>query len=358
MLAPLPPDPSLPPLLVDLYSDTHTKPTRAMREAMLEAEVGDEQHGDDPTVNALCARMAEFLGKEAAMFLPSGTMCNEIALLTHCRPGDEVLAHKNAHIVTAEAGAPWALAGVQVSGLDGPRGQFDVAALHAAIREPRRHSPPQTLLAVEQTSNLGGGAVWPADELLAVAKAAHGRGLATHMDGARLLNAAVALGAAARALAAGYDSVWLDFTKGLGAPLGAVLAGSGEFIDAAWRWKQRLGGALRQAGICAAACLYSLDHHVERLADDHENARALARGLARIPGIAVELPETNLVFFDTFGTGLDAQELALRVRRCGVLVSVMGRHRARACLHLDVDRAKVDVAVAAIGSAAAGAIGS
>ena len=347
-LAPLLPDPSLPPLLVDLYSDTHTKPTRGMREAMMAAEVGDEQHGDDPTVNALCERMASLLGKEAAVFLPSGTMCNEVAILTHCRPGDEILAHPTAHIIAAEAGAPAALAGVQVTGLDGPRGQFEVATLEAAIRQLRRHAPPQTLLAVEQTSNLGGGAVWPLRQLHAVAEAAHAHGLATHMDGARLMNAVVALGVPAADMAEPYDSVWLDFTKGLGAPLGAVLAGSAEFIDAAWRWKQRLGGALRQAGICAAACLYALDHHVERLAEDHENSRALARGLGQIPGIEVEFPETNLVFFDTSATGIEAQELAARVRRRGVAISVMGRHRARACLHLGIGHADVATAIAAV----------
>lgn len=338
----------MPPLLVDLYSDTHTKPTRAMREAMLAAEVGDEQHGDDPTVNALCKRMAGLLGKEAAVFLPSGTMCNEVALLTHCRPGDEILAHPSAHIIAAEAGAPSALAGVQVTGIDGPRGQFDLAALERAIRHPRRHAPPQTLVAVEQTSNLGGGAIWPIDQLRAVADAAHAHGLATHMDGARLLNAAVALGISAAEIAAGFDSVWLDFTKGLGAPLGAILAGTAEFIDAAWRWKQRLGGAMRQAGICAAACLYALDHHVDRLAEDHANARMLARGLAELPGIEVESPETNLVFFDTAGIGMEAQDLAGRLRRRGVALSAMGRYRARACLHLGVSRADVATAIAAI----------
>ena len=352
-LAPTPPDPRAPPLRVDLYSDTHTKPTPAMREAMLAAEVGDEQHGDDPTVNALCVRMADLLGKEAAVFLPSGTMCNEVAILAHCRAGDEVLAHRTAHIVAAEAGAPGALAGVLVTALDGPRGQFDVATLQTAIREPRRHAPPQALLVVEQTSNLGGGAVWPPEQLRAVAEVAHAHGLATHMDGARLLNAAVALDVSARDLAEGYDSVWLDFTKGLGAPLGAVLAGSEAFIDTAWRWKQRLGGALRQAGICAAGCLYALDHHVGRLAEDHENARALARGLAQIEGIEVELPETNLVFFDTSGTGLEAQDVAARVRRNGVAISVMARHRARACLHLGVARADIDVALAAVRAAVA-----
>lgn len=336
------------PVRVNLFSDTQTKPTPAMRRVMAEAEVGDEQHGSDPTVHALCDRMAGLLGKEAAMFLPSGTMCNEIAILTQCRPGDELLAHASAHIVTAEGGAPWALAGVQVSPLPGERGQFGVAALEEAIRPASRYSPPQRMVVVEQTANLGGGSVWPVAALRAVAEAAHARGMVAHMDGARLMNAAVAAGVPAAEMATGYDTVWLDFTKGLGAPLGAVLAGSAAFVDEAWRWKQRMGGALRQAGMCAAACLYALDHHVERLAEDHENARALADALAEVPGLRVETPETNLVFFDTLGVGLTASELAARVLAEGVLISTMGRYRARACTHLDVTRAQVVEAAAAI----------
>lgn len=336
------------PVRVNLFSDTQTKPSPAMRRVMAEAEVGDEQHGSDPTVHALCDRMAALLGKEAAMFLPTGTMCNEVAILTHCRPGDELLAHATAHIVTAEGGAPWALAGVQVSPLPGERGQFGVAALDEAIRPASRYSPPQRMVVVEQTANLGGGSVWPVAALRAVAEAAHARGMVAHMDGARLMNAAVAAGVPAAEMAAGYDTVWLDFTKGLGAPLGAVLAGSAAFVDEAWRWKQRMGGALRQAGMCAAACLYALDHHVERLAEDHENARILADTLAEVPGLRVETPETNLVFFDTFGIGLTAAELATRVLAQGVLISTMGKHRARACTHLDVTRAQIDEAAGAI----------
>ncbi len=300
------------------------------------AEVGDEQHGDDPTVHELCDRMATLLGKEAAMFLPSGTMCNEIAILTHCRPGDEILAHDTAHILSSEGGAPWALAGAQVTGLQGEGGQFTLQTLQAAIRPRSRYAPPQTLMEVEQTANLGGGTVWPLDRLHAVAAFAHDQGMATHMDGARLMNAVVAAGVPAHEMAAGYDSVWLDFTKGLGAPLGAVLAGSEAFIGAAWRWKQRLGGGLRQAGIVAAACLYALDHHIDRLAEDHANARVLARGLAQLPGITVEPPQTNLVFFDTTGTGYPAETLAERARARGIQFSVMGPFRGRACTHLDV----------------------
>jgi len=272
--APPRPDPSLPPVRVNLYSDTQTRPTAAMKAAMMAAEVGDEQAGQDPSIWALCDRMASFLGKEAAVFLPSGTMCNQIAIITHCRPGDEILAHASAHILNNEGSGGAALAGAQITGLSGPRGQFDADAVRAALR-PRghRHAPAQALLEVEQTANAGGGTVWPLAQLNAVAAVAHEAGMATHMDGARLTNATVAAGIAASDMVAGYDSVWLDFTKGLGAPLGAVLCGTSDFIGEAWRWKQRMGGAMRQGGICAAACLYALDHHVERLAEDHENAR-------------------------------------------------------------------------------------
>ncbi len=343
--APSRPNPALPPVRVNLYSDTQTRPSAAMLDAMMRAEVGDEQNGDDPTVNALCDRMAALTGKEAAVFLPSGTMCNQIAIAVHCRPGDEILAHEASHIVANEGGGPGALAGAVVIGLRGARGMFDVPTMQAAFREKRRNAPPQTLLSVEQTANLGGGSVWRLDALNAVLDAAQDWGMATHMDGARLMNAVVAAGIPASDMAARCDSVWLDFTKGLGAPLGAVLCGSTAFIDQAWRWKQRLGGSLRQAGLSAAGCLYALDCNVDRLAEDHANAAVLARGLAQGPGIAVEMPETNLVFFDVQGTGLTADELAMRARAQGVSVSVMGTYRVRACTHLDVDRAGVEIAI-------------
>jgi threonine aldolase len=335
----------LPPVRVNLYSDTQTKPTPAMKAAMMEAEVGDDQSGTDPTIRALCERMAQMMGKPAAVFLPSGTMCNQIAILTHCRPGDEILAHETAHILTSEGGGAAALAGAQITGLRGPGGMFDLPTLQAAIRSKSRNAPPQTLMEVEQTANLGGGGVWPLETLDALADFAHEAGMATHMDGARLTNATVAAGISPADMVAGYDSVWLDFTKGLGAPLGAVLCGSEAFIGDAWRWKQRLGGAMRQGGVCAAACLYALDHNIDRLAEDHSNARVLARGLAQIEGITVEEPQTNLVFFDTSGTGLHAAELAARARAHGVLFSTMGPFRGRACTHLDVSDAQVAEAV-------------
>jgi threonine aldolase len=348
VFAPVRPDRSLPPVRVNLFSDTQTRPSAGMKQAMMRAEVGDEQNGDDATVNALCDRMAALTGKPAAMFLPTGTMCNQISILVHCRPGDEILAHESSHIVANEGGGPGALAGAVVLGLRGARGMFDSATLKAALREKRRNAPPQTLVAVEQTANAGGGSVWPLGLLTDVLTMAHEQGMRTHMDGARLMNAAVASGVPAAEMAEHCDSVWLDFTKGLGAPLGAVLCGSEAFIDEAWRWKQRLGGSMRQAGICAAACLYALDHCVEGLAADHANARALARGLAQMPGLAVEEPETNLVFFDTRGAGLTADAMAQRVRGLGVMVSTVGPYRARACTHLDVDAAGIALAVEAI----------
>ncbi len=335
------PDPVAPPIRINLLSDTQTRPTPAMREAMARAEVGDEQFGLDPTVSALCARTAALLGKEAAVFLPSGTMCNVAATLSLCRPGDEILAHESAHILTSEGGAHAALGGFQILPLEGERGQFAVATLQAALRQPSRYAPRQALVSAEQTANIGGGTVWSPAELTAVARTAKAAGLATHLDGARLMNASVALGLAASDIAAGWDSVWIDFTKGLGAPLGAALAGSRDFIDEVWRWKQRLGGAMRQAGICAAACLYALDHHVDRLADDHATARRLAAGLSQIAGFDVQAPETNLVFFDVRGAGVEAAALIAALRREGILLGSLGG-RIRACTHLDVDAAMID----------------
>ena len=333
------------PVRINLYSDTQTRPTPAMKEAMLRAEVGDEQHGDDPTVHALCDRVAALLGKEAAMFLPSGTMCNVIGILTHCRAGDEVIAHETSHILNSEGAAHAAFTGVQIMPLRGERGTFTADAVRAAIRVRTRYGPQQRLLEVEQTANIGGGTVWPLAQLNAVAAVARQEGLATHMDGARLMNACVASAVSASEMAASFDSVWIDFTKGLGAPLGAVLAGSADFVDAAWAWKQRLGGAMRQAGICAAACLYALDHHVDRLADDHRNAQSLARGLRQVDGVHVEEVDTNLVFFDPSGTGVTARELARRMQARGVQLSVLGG-RVRACTHLDVTSAMIDEALA------------
>ena len=342
--SPARPLPGAPPVRINLYSDTQTRPSAAMKAAMMAAEVGDEQHGDDPTVHALCDRMATLLGKEAAMFLPSGTMCNVVAIATHCRSGDEVVAHETAHILSSEGGSHAAVTGVQINPLKGRRGLFDAATLKAAIRHKSRYAPPQTLLSIEQTANIGGGVVWPLATLRELTGVAKIEGWATHMDGARLMNACVAAGIDAAEMCQGFDSVWLDFTKGLGAPLGAVLAGSEEFVGRAWRWKQRLGGSMRQAGICAAACLHALDHNVDRLAEDHANARRLAAGLGQIEGVAVETPDTNLVFFDPAGAGPGGARLQAALLAEGVAVSALGG-RLRACTHLDVTAPMIDEAL-------------
>jgi threonine aldolase len=325
---------------IDLYSDTKTRPTQAMRRAMLAAEVGDEQAGEDPTTLALEKRVATLLGKEAAVFLPSGTMCNQIALAVHCRPGDEVLADRTAHVVNSEAGGAAAIAGAQARTIDGTRGIFTAEQLKAALRMRMRISPRQRLAVIEQTANLTGGTVWPLATIEAVARAAREADLLLHMDGARLLNAAVATGISASTFAAAMDSVWIDLSKGLGCPVGAVLAGSRAFIDEAWRCKQRFGGAMRQSGMLAAAGLHALDHHVERLAEDHANARAFASVLAQIPGIdfSPDSVETNIVVFDVKDTGWTAAGLSQRLQEDGIRLSVIGPTILRAVTHLDVTR--------------------
>jgi threonine aldolase len=324
-----------PPVRINLLSDTQTRPTQGMREAMACAEVGDEQVGDDPSVNVLCERVAELLGKEAAVFMPSGTMCNVAATLVHCRPGDEILAHASAHIIAREGGAHAALGGFQITPLPGPEGQFAPETLRSALHPRTRYQSAQTLVSVEQTANIGGGTIWKKKALDDIVEIARANALATHMDGARLLNATVATGISASEMASGWDSAWIDFSKGLGAPIGAVIAGRRQFIDEVWRWKQRLGGSMRQAGICAAACTYALDHHVDRLAEDHANARALARGLSQIAGIEVQEPETNLVFFNPNGAGVTGEAMVGALRQRGVQIAVM-EGRIRACTHLDV----------------------
>src|SRR5882724_2369216 len=344
---PAPRDPTLPPVRINLLSDTQTRPTVGIREAIARADVGDEQIGDDPTVNLLCERVADLLGKQAAVFMPSGTMCNVAATLVHCRPGDEILAHVSAHIIAREGGAHAALGGFQITPLPGAGGQFTPDTLRAALHPRSRYQPPQTVVSVEQTANIGGGTIWKKAALDEVVKIAKANGLNTHMDGARLLNACVATGISARDMAAGWDSAWIDFSKGLGAPIGGVIAGSRDFIDTVWRWKQRLGGSMRQSGICAAACVYALDHHVDRLADDHANARALARGLSQIAGVEVQPPETNLVFFNPDGAGVTGDDMVERLRQRGVLLAMMDG-RIRACTHLDVTAAMIEETVSLV----------
>lgn len=346
-MTPTPTDTKLPAIRINLMSDTQTRPTQGMREAMARAPVGDEQIGDDPTTIALCDRVAHLLGKEAAVFMPSGTMCNIAATLVHCRPGDEILAHPSAHVLTREGGAHAALGGFQITPLHGEDGIFSPDTLRAAVQPPSRYAAPQRVVTVEQTANIGGGTIWKKNDLDAVVAIAREHRLITHMDGARLFNACVATDISARDMAHGWDSVWVDFSKGLGAPIGAVIAGSDSFIDEVWRWKQRLGGAMRQSGIVAAACIYALDHHVERLAEDHSNARALARGLAQVSGIEVNQPQTNLVFFDPTKTGIDTARMINELRARGILAGALD-HRIRLCTHLDITSTMVDDTISAV----------
>lgn len=323
---------------IDLFSDTVTRPTHAMREAMMTAIVGDEQLGEDPTTNELQRRVADLLGMEAALLLPSGAMCNLVAYCVHCSPGDEVILDATAHPVHYESGGVAAVVGAQLQTVDGTRGIFTAAQVEAAVRPAHvRHHPRSRVVSIEQTTNAGGGACWTLDQVRDVRDTSHDHGLAVHMDGARLLNAVVATGTPAHEFAAGLDSVWIDLSKGLGAPMGAVLAGSTEFIRESWRVKQRLGGAMRQSGIIAAAGIHALDHHVDRLADDHRAARALAEQLATIDGIEVDLAgvETNIVIMQ-IESGADHVIDELQ-SRFGIRYSPMGPTTARAVTHLDVD---------------------
>jgi threonine aldolase len=329
--------------VINLYSDTQTRPGEGMRKAISSAEVGDEQRGADPTTLRLQERVADLLGQEAGLFLPSGTMCNQIAFRLHARPGgDELILDRSAHPIIAEAGGPASNAHLMIHALDGEGGIFSADQLRSAIRSDSRYLPRSRVVSVEQTTNMGGGRVWPVQAIRSVLDIAGELGLRTHMDGARLMNAAVASGAPAADHAGGFDTAWLDFTKGLGAPVGAVLCGSGELMDEAWRFKQQMGGAFRQSGIVAAGCLYALDHNVERLAEDHDNARLLADGLTGL-GCDVVAPETNIVIFSAPDGFVEA------MGERGVELSRTPDGRVRAVTHLDVGRSEVELALQAAG---------
>ena len=333
--------------LIDLVSDTATQPSSGMRAAIAQAPVGDEQRQEDPTVNALQDRAAGLLGKEAALYVPSATMANEIAVRVHTRPGDKVILDETAHIFTSEAGGPSALSGVMPHTLKGARGVFTPDQVEAAIGREGPHYARPRLVSVEQTSNLGGGTVWPLERLRAVVDVARRYGLRGHMDGARLMNAVAASGSPASQHTKGFDSVTLCLTKGLGCPVGALIAGDRAFIAEARRYKHMFGGAMRQAGIIAAAGLYALDHNIDRLADDHTNAKILARGLSEIPGIRldVEHVETNIVFFDVADLGITAKDAVARLLERGVRMGATGRTLIRAVTHLDVSQADVERSV-------------
>jgi threonine aldolase len=327
--------------VIDLRSDTVTLPTPAMRQAMANAEVGDDVFGDDPTVQRLEARVAELLGKEAAVFVPSGTMGNQLAVRAHTEPGDEVLVEANAHLYYYEAGAPAALSGVMCRCLTGERGVFRADDVEAALRPSDQHFAPTRLVCVENTHNRGGGSIWPLERIAGVAALARARGLRLHLDGARLWNAAVATGIAESRYASFFDSVNVCFSKGLGAPVGSALAGGREFIARARRFRKQFGGGMRQAGILAAGALHALEHHRARLADDHANARRLAEGLAQLPGIDLEPAsvQTNILLLRV--TTAPARELALRLDAAGVRVLATGPNVVRAVTNLNVSAADI-----------------
>jgi threonine aldolase len=332
--------------IVDLRSDTVTRPTAAMRAAMAVAEVGDDVFGDDPSVNALQERIAAMLGKEAALFVASGTQGNLVAIMSHCGRGDEYIVGQMAHTYRWEGGGAAALGSVQPQPLEHQHdGSLALAAIEAAIKPDDSHFARSRLLCLENTI---GGKALPVAYLAEACALVKRRGLATHLDGARLFNAAIALGGdprtTARAIAAPFDSVSVCFSKGLGAPIGSALVGSRAFIAGAHRWRKMVGGGMRQAGIVAAAALHALDHHIDRLADDHALAARLADGLAELPGLTVESPQSNIVFADLKSDR--AAGLMAHLKSRGVLAT--GLYRLRFVTHLDVDRDGVDRAVAAV----------
>jgi len=327
--------------MIDLRSDTVTKPTPAMRRVMAEAEVGDDVYGEDPTVNRLQEKAAEITGTEAALFVPSGTMGNQVAIAVHTRPGQEVIVEATSHIYNVEMATMARFSGVQPRVVFGERGVFSAEQVRQAIR-PKLYYLAQTgLVCLENTHNAAGGRIWPLSVAREILEVAHAQGIPVHLDGARIFNASVATGIPVSELVRGFDSVMFCLSKGLGCPVGSLLCGSREFIEEARRVRKALGGGMRQAGILAAAGLYALEHHVERLAEDHENARILAQGLSEIPCLSVTPPETNIVMVEIL-RGPTAAELAERLKRRGVLVAPAGAgteaRKLRLVTHLDVSR--------------------
>jgi threonine aldolase len=324
--------------LIDLRSDTVTQPSPAMRQAMAAATVGDDQYGEDPSVNLLQQRIAALLGKEAALFVPSGTMANQIALKLLTRPGDDVIVGQNAHMMCHEAGAAAANSGVQFSPV-GAGGKFTVDKFREAMK-PRGHivMPPTGLVAIENTHNMGGGIVFPQADAVAICAAARDEGIGSYLDGARLFNAAAASGRPLSELARPFDLVSVALSKGLGCPVGSVLAGDEAHIGRAVTARRRFGGAMRQSGILAAAGLYALDHNVVRLADDHANARIIAEGVAGLPGVALDLDtvQTNIVIWQMPPDGQDAAAIVAKAKAAGVLISALGARTLRAVTHMDV----------------------
>jgi len=334
---------------IDLRSDTVTKPTPAMRKAMAEAEVGDDVYGEDPTVNALQEKVANLLGKESALFVPSGTMANQLAIRSQTQPGDEVIIETTSHSYNFEGGAGAALSGVQFNCLKGERGILEPSQIEEAIRPDDHHYPVTKLICIENTHNRGGGSIYPLERMKSIYQCAKAKGLLVHLDGARLWNASVATGIKPAIYAQYADSVSVCLSKGLGAPVGSLLAGSRGLIERAHRFRKMFGGGMRQAGIIAAAGIYALDHHLERLREDHQNAKRLAMGLKKIKGVSIspDHVETNIVIFDITQTGITAQKLAEAMKAQGVLIHPIGKTQVRLVTHLDVSQEDMEVALKA-----------
>jgi len=349
----------MPDPIIDLRSDTVTRPTPAMRAAMHAAEVGDDVFGEDPTVNRLEATVAERLGKDAAMFVPSGTMSNQIAVKAHTRPGDELLCDANCHIYCYEAGGPAVLAGVTCRTIDGDFGILDLSQLEDKIKPDDQHCVRTRLVCLENTHNRGGGRVYPIEKIEAISQWARRHGLAMHLDGARLWNAIVATGIPAREWARHFDTVSVCFSKGLGAPVGSALVGPRDFIQRARRVRKLFGGGMRQAGVLAAAALHALEHHVERLLEDHRNAQIIAQAIADTPGLALSPPEvdTNIIWVKVDPELGTVKDVGARLRQQGVLAHASGP-KVRACTHLDVSRTQAERAAEAFRALARQPVGA
>lgn len=327
----------MPDRIIDLRSDTVTRPTAAMREAMAGAVVGDDVLGDDPTVKELESRMAGLLGMEAALYVPSGTMSNTLALLSQTQPGDEIILDRNCHIFNYEAGGASAIGGVQIFPLDGEWGLLPIDQLPQAVRPDNVHHPRTSLVAVENTHNRASGRIYPFDQLEAVFSFSRERGLRMHLDGARIINASVKTGISLERYGALADSVTFCFSKGLGAPVGSILISDRETIERAFQWRKRLGGGMRQVGILAAACLYAIDNNVQRLAEDHEKAAKLGAIVESSPFLRLRFPvETNIVIFEMTGESSDIEEFRAALERKGVLSLAFGGKFIRMVTHLDI----------------------
>ena len=323
---------------IDLRSDTVTKPTPAMRKAMAEAQVGDDVFGEDPTVNLLQEKVANLLGKEAALFVPSGTMGNQLSIKSHTEPGDEVIIESSSHPYNFEGGAGAALSGIQFQCLRGVRGILDASQIEEAIRPADHHFPVTKLVCLENTHNRGGGSIFPLEKMAEIYRLAKSKGLLVHLDGARLWNASLATGIKPHEYAQWADSVSVCLSKGLGAPIGSLVAGPKPFIDRVHRFRKMFGGGMRQVGIIAAAGIYALDHHFERLKEDHQNAKRLAVSLKEFKGVSIDPKhvETNIVIFDVANTGMTGFQVAEAMKKEGVLIHAIGKTQIRLVTHLDV----------------------